>query len=128
MQGCVKYLVKWEGYSDEHNSWKLMSYVTNAKQKVKEYHDAHPNFSRWFCKLDCILLNFKPVYHFTEPDSVPIIDDCLKREVMLWIYIYSLFIFYFSLFVPILIPLSPLLCLYHMLLSNSIHPLSFSYS
>ena len=44
--GHVKYLVKWEGYSDEYNSWEPMSDVANAKQKVKEYHDIHPNFSR----------------------------------------------------------------------------------
>ena len=36
-----KYLVKWKGYSDAHNSWELAKNV-NAPELVKEYHRCQP--------------------------------------------------------------------------------------
>ena len=60
-----------------------MSYVTNIKQKAKEYYDTYLNFPRQLHKLDCILFNFKPTYYFTEPDPILIMNNHLKREVIL---------------------------------------------
>ena len=32
-----QYLVKWEGYSDEHNSWEPLRHLTNCEDAIQEY-------------------------------------------------------------------------------------------
>ena len=32
-----EYLVKWEGYSDEHDSWEPLKHLTNCEEAIQEY-------------------------------------------------------------------------------------------
>jgi hypothetical protein len=38
----LQYLVKWEGYGVEHNSWEYSENVDNAMEKVAEFHARNP--------------------------------------------------------------------------------------
>jgi hypothetical protein len=37
----LQYLVKWKGYTAEHNTWEPKENLENAKSKVKEFHRKH---------------------------------------------------------------------------------------
>ncbi|KAH7556815.1 reverse transcriptase [Bipolaris maydis] len=37
-----KYLVKWQGWPDSHNTWEPEGNLTNCKSLVREYHRKHP--------------------------------------------------------------------------------------
>ncbi|KAK1918667.1 hypothetical protein P3342_001716 [Pyrenophora teres f. teres] len=37
-----KYLVKWQGWPESHNTWELEQNLTNCKELVQEYHREHP--------------------------------------------------------------------------------------
>jgi hypothetical protein len=37
-----EYLVKWQGYSHEHNTWEPVSNLTNSPELLQAYKDAHP--------------------------------------------------------------------------------------
>jgi hypothetical protein len=37
----LEYLVKWKGYTAEHDTWEPKENVENAKSKVKEFHRRH---------------------------------------------------------------------------------------
>ena len=37
-RGNLQYLVKWLGYTEEHNTWEPLSNLKNAKEAVKEFH------------------------------------------------------------------------------------------
>ncbi len=39
----LEYLVSWEGYTAEHNSWEPASYLTNAQATVNEFHQQNPD-------------------------------------------------------------------------------------
>ena len=39
----LKYLVSWEGYSEEHNSWIDHAELNHAREAVQEFHQANPN-------------------------------------------------------------------------------------
>ena len=44
VRGKVHYLVKWEGYSDKHNSWEPESNVLpGAERLVERFHTIHLN-------------------------------------------------------------------------------------
>ena len=38
----LQYLVRWEGYGVEHNSWEYSDHVSNAPEKVADFHIRHP--------------------------------------------------------------------------------------
>lgn len=39
----LEYLVSWEGYTAEHNSWEPANYLSNAPAKVNEFHQQNPD-------------------------------------------------------------------------------------
>jgi hypothetical protein len=41
-QKVPEYLVKWLGYSHEHNTWEPVSNLTNCAELIQEYQVAHP--------------------------------------------------------------------------------------
>lgn len=41
-----QYLIKWKGYTAEHNSWEPVSNVGNAKDAISEFHRKHPSAPR----------------------------------------------------------------------------------
>ena len=42
IKGQWKYLVKWEGWPESHNTWEPEGNLTNCKSLVREYHRKHP--------------------------------------------------------------------------------------
>jgi len=46
-----QFLVKWKGFSREHNSWKVASDV-KAPDFVAEYYRKHPAAPRHICQID----------------------------------------------------------------------------
>jgi Chromo (CHRromatin Organisation MOdifier) domain len=41
--GNLQYLVKWLGYTKEHNTWELVSKLTIAQEAINNFHYAHPS-------------------------------------------------------------------------------------
>ena len=38
----IQYLVKWEGYGVEHNTWEYLDHLNNAPDKVTRFYIRHP--------------------------------------------------------------------------------------
>jgi len=57
-QRRFQFLIKWKGFSREHNSWKVASNV-KAPDLVTEYYRKHPATPRHICQTDFDTL-FKP--------------------------------------------------------------------
>jgi hypothetical protein len=43
INGKVKYLVKWTGYSDQHNLWQPLWTLRRCHDKIKEFHAKNPD-------------------------------------------------------------------------------------
>ena len=41
-RGQWKYLVKWKGWPESHNTWEPKGNLTNSESLVREYHRKHP--------------------------------------------------------------------------------------
>ena len=46
MRGQLQFLVKWEGYGYEENSWVSESDIV-APDKIREFYNAHPGAPQW---------------------------------------------------------------------------------
>ena len=60
----LEYLVKWKGYTDEHNTWESADNFGHAKQKVTNFHCKHPSAPYKIQTLD--ELRFRLIENFTE--------------------------------------------------------------
>ena len=38
----MEYLVKWKGYTTEHNLWEPKNNLGNARRKIKHFYNKHP--------------------------------------------------------------------------------------
>ena len=47
-RGKLEYLVKWSGYTNDHNTWKPKSNLANSKEMINEFHKSNPSA---LCKL-----------------------------------------------------------------------------
>jgi len=54
------YLVKWEGFSVEHNSWEPWDNV-NAPELVADFYRRHPGAARHICMVDFRSIPFRSV-------------------------------------------------------------------
>ena len=39
----IQYLVKWQDYGNEENTWELQGNLDHAKEVIKEFHNQYPN-------------------------------------------------------------------------------------
>lgn len=46
VRGKLHYLVRWKGYTPEHDTWEPESNLGNAKTFIKEFYKAHPSAPR----------------------------------------------------------------------------------
>jgi len=54
-QRRFQFLIKWKGFSREHNSWKVASDV-KAPDLVMEYYQKYPVAPRYICQMDFNIL------------------------------------------------------------------------
>ena len=62
--GNLQYLVKWLGYTEEHNMWEPLSNLTNADKAVKDFHKRYPAAPRRIQTLS--LFQFWPIVNHTD--------------------------------------------------------------
>src|SRR3981081_1648050 len=43
VNGKIEYLVKWESYGPEDNSWEPAPHLENSSRKTKEFHQRNPD-------------------------------------------------------------------------------------
>lgn len=66
--GHLQYLVKWKGYTIEHNMWEPESNLTNFKTLIKDFHRQNPSAPRKMnaISMDNFLSFFKPIFSYTD--------------------------------------------------------------
>jgi len=62
----LQYLVKWEGYGVEGNSWEYSENVENAPEKVAEFHAQNPAAPRRIRTLAFGSIPFRPISSTTQ--------------------------------------------------------------
>ena len=67
VRGKLQYLVKWKGYTDEHNSWEPETNVKHSKKLLTEFHKQNPSAPRRISTIDFSTLRFHPMVTFTDP-------------------------------------------------------------
>ena len=63
-RGKLQYLVKWLGYTEEHNTWEPPSNLNNAQEAIDLFHKKHPSAPRNIHTLQHLL--FHPIENFTQ--------------------------------------------------------------
>jgi len=57
----LQYLVKWEGYGIENNTWEYAENLDNAAEVVADFHTRHPGAPRHICATAFGMIPFRPV-------------------------------------------------------------------
>jgi len=60
----LQYLVKWQGYTEEHNTWEPPTNLANAQDAIDKFHFLHPAAPRRLWSL--AHFNFWPYENLTE--------------------------------------------------------------
>src|SRR6266446_10610941 len=65
-QRRLQYLVKWEGYGTEGNTWEYAEHVNNAPERVVEFHRRNPAAPRRICAMAFGSIPFRPISLATQ--------------------------------------------------------------
>jgi hypothetical protein len=65
----LQYLVKWEGYGVEGNTWEYSEHVNNAPEKVAEFHGRNPAAPRRIRAMAFGSIPFRPISLTTQASS-----------------------------------------------------------
>ena len=57
-QNKLEFLIKWEGYTDENNSWELENNCINASNAIKDFYNQYLEAPRWIGKMQYENLQF----------------------------------------------------------------------
>src|SRR6266571_1761840 len=57
----LQYLVKWEGYGTEHNTWEYSENVNNVPEKVAEFHAQNTAAPCHICTMAFGTIPFRPI-------------------------------------------------------------------
>ena len=57
----LQYLVKWEGYGVEHNTWEYLENLDNATEAVAEFHTKNPAAPQCICAIAFGSIPFWPI-------------------------------------------------------------------
>ena len=69
-QGKLEYLVKWSGYTDDHNTWEFKFNLDNSKEAINNFQKLNPSA---LCKLHANIfkgLVFKSFENLCNPVNV----------------------------------------------------------
>ena len=70
----LQYLVKWEGYGTEGNTWEYAEHVNNAPERVAEFHRRNPAAPRRIRAMAFGSIPFRPISLATQASR-----RCLSR-------------------------------------------------
>src|SRR6266568_2238813 len=73
-QRRLQYLVKWEGYGTEGNTWEYAEHVNNAPERVAEFHRCNPAAPRRIRAMAFGSIPFRPISLATQASR-----RCLSR-------------------------------------------------
>ena len=69
-QGKLEYLVKWSGYTDDHNTWEPESNLENLKESINDFHKSNPSAPRKLRANVFEGLVFKSFENLCEPVNI----------------------------------------------------------
>ena len=64
----LEFLVKWEGYTDENNSWESEDNCWNAPEAIHDFYNKYPEAPWRIGRMQYKQLKFWPYQNFTTPD------------------------------------------------------------
>jgi len=65
----LEFLVKWEGYTNENNSWEPKDNCKNACNAIAAFYQKYPQVPRRIVWMQFNNLNFRPYQNFTQPNA-----------------------------------------------------------
>ena len=65
----LQYLVRWEGFGEEDDSWEPAANVKNAGEKITEFHQKHPNAPKKIAAAVFSSLPWRKLENLTEGQS-----------------------------------------------------------
>ena len=68
--GKLKYLAKWSGYADDHNTWEPKLNLDNSKEVINNFHKSNPSALRKFHANIFKGLVFKSFENLCEPVNI----------------------------------------------------------
>ena len=68
----LEFLVKWEGYTNENNSWEPEDNCKNACNTIATFYHKYPQAPRQIVRMQVNNLNFPPYQNFTQPNTLMI--------------------------------------------------------
>ena len=78
-QGKLEYLVKWSGYTEDHNTWEPKANCANLHDLIEDFHKKNPSTA---CKLYTNFFSelvFKPYKNLMESNKTTL--SCLKVKI-----------------------------------------------
>lgn len=66
-RGCLEYLVRWKGYTPEHDSWEPERNLENAPEQIAAFRSRHSGAPHRVSRALFEQLAWKPKYVFTSP-------------------------------------------------------------
>jgi len=60
--------VKWEGYTNENNSWEPEDNCRNARNTIAAFYRKYPQVPRRIAQMQFHIFNFQPYQNFMQPN------------------------------------------------------------